>query len=247
MVSIIIPTYNEEQNLPNLLRSVREQRFDDVEVIVADNHSKDRTRAIAEEYGARVVDGGLVAQGRNRGAAAAKGDMLVFFDADIVLPDPEFLAATVAEFRKRGLGVGTCKVTPMSDKIVDKVFHGIYNLFMVFMVRISPHAAGFCIFARRDVHEALGGFDEEIRLSEDHDYARRAGKIATFGVLTSRRIPVSVRRFERDGRFRTAMKYLACEFHMRTIGPVKSDILKYEFGHGDEIIDHTGARKAQQK
>jgi glycosyltransferase involved in cell wall biosynthesis len=231
MVSIIVPTYNEEKYLPYLLRSIRAQAFSDYEIIVADNHSKDATRAIAAEHGARVVDGGLVAQGRNRGAAAAKGDVFLFLDADVVLPDPWFLQTTIAEFQKRGLGSATCKIKPLSDKTVDKVFHALYNQFMALTASISPHAGGFCIFVRRDVHEAVGGFDEEIRLSEDHDYVRRAAKVAKFGVLKSYRIPVSVRRFERDGRLNIAIKYLLCEFHMRTIGPVKSDVFKYSFGY----------------
>lgn len=237
MVSIIIPTYNEEKHLPELLRSIRAQAFSDYEIIVADNHSKDKTRAIAEEYGARVVDGGLVAQGRNRGAAAAKGDTFIFFDADVILPDPWFLQTTVEEFRKKGFGSASCKIKPLSDKTVDKVLHELYNQFMALTARIRPHAPGFCIFARRDIHEALGGFDETITLAEDTDYVDRAGKIARFGVLKSYRIPVSVRRLDRDGRWNIAIKYLLTEFHMRTIGMVRSDALSYTFGHDKEAAE----------
>ncbi len=237
MVSIIIPTYNEERHLPDLLRSIRAQAFDDYEIIVADNHSKDTTRTIAAEHGAQVVDGGLVARGRNNGAAAAKGDVLIFFDADVVLPDPWFLHSTVTEFRERKLGAATCKITPLSDKTVDKVFHELYNQFMAITASFRPHAPGFCIFARRDVHEQLGGFDETITLGEDTDYVDRAGKADTFGVLKSARIPVSVRRFERDGRLNIAVKYLLTEFHMRTIGMVRSDAIGYTFGHDKEAAE----------
>ena len=58
-LSIIIPTYNEEEYLPKLLESIKMQDFTDYEVIVADANSKDNTRKIATDYGAKVVDGGF--------------------------------------------------------------------------------------------------------------------------------------------------------------------------------------------
>lgn len=233
MVSIIIPTKNEEKNLPFILRSIQAQTFKDVEVIVADAGSTDQTRAIAASFGARVIEGGLPGTGRNRGAAAAKGDILIFFDADIVLPDPWFLQATIAEFEKRGLGLATCKMDPLSSKFVDKAMHEVFNFFMWVASGISPHAPGFCIFARRSIHEAIGGFDEEIRLAEDHDYVARGAKYGKFGILKSYRIPVSVRRMERDGRFNIAMKYILAELYMQTHGQIKTDVFNYQFAHYD--------------
>lgn len=234
MLSIIIPTLNEADYLPYLLRSIQAQAFTDYEVIVADNDSTDGTCELAEEYGARVVKGGKVAEGRNLGAEAARGDILLFFDADVVLPDPWFLQMTIAEFEKRKLDVGTCKIHPISDKKIDKVFHELFNYFMWVTRATKPHAPGFCIFIRRDLHKRIEGFDEEIKLAEDHDYAGRAGKIGKFGLLKSYKIPVSVRRFDKDGRLNIAIKYMLCEFHMRTLGMVRSDIFKYNFGHYGE-------------
>ncbi|MEN6592532.1 MAG: glycosyltransferase family A protein, partial [Methanobacterium sp.] len=57
-ISIIIPTYNEEEYLPYLLESIKRQDFTDYEVIVADAHSTDKTREIAKSFGAKIVDGG---------------------------------------------------------------------------------------------------------------------------------------------------------------------------------------------
>ena len=231
MLSIIIPTYNEQEYLPFLLRSIIVQSYKDYEIIISDNHSTDRTREIALEFGARVVDGGMPAAGRNRGAEAAKGEILLFLDSDVVLPDPWFLQMTVAEFEKRKLGVATCRVLPLSKKPVDKIFHAAFNYFMWVTQASVPHAPGFCIFARRDVHRSINGFDEEIKLAEDHDYVRRASKIAKFSILKTYKIPVSVRRFERDGRFNVAVKYLLSELYMRTKGQIKSDIFNYTFGY----------------
>lgn len=231
MLSIIIPTYNEETYLPFLLRSIQAQTFRDYEVIVADANSKDRTRELAVELGARVVDGGMPAVGRNNGAAAAKGDILLFLDSDVVLPDPWFLQGTIAEFEKRKLDVATCQADPISDKKVDKVFHEFFNYFMRVTASTLPHAPGFCIFARKSTHDAIHGFDEQIKLAEDHDYAKRGGKVGRFGVLKSYRIPVSVRRFDRDGRLNIAVKFLLCEIYMQAKGAPKTDIFNYTFGH----------------
>jgi len=80
-VSIIIPALNEENYLPKLLGSIKKQTFKDYEVIVADAHSKDRTREIARKFGAKIVDGGRPANGRNIGAKAASGEFLFFFES----------------------------------------------------------------------------------------------------------------------------------------------------------------------
>jgi glycosyltransferase involved in cell wall biosynthesis len=232
MLSIVIPTYNEETYLPLLLRSIQAQTYKDYEVVVADAHSTDKTREIAELHGARVVDGGMPSVGRNRGAEAAFGDMVLFLDSDVVLPDAMFLQVTVEEFVARGLGAATCPVDPMSEKAIDKVMHEAFNYFMWVTQAVVPHAPGFCIFAKKSVHESIKGFDEEIKLAEDHDYVRRAAKFEKFGLLKSAKIPVSVRRFDRDGRFNVAMKYLMCEVYLRTRGNVKSDVFNYTFGHG---------------
>jgi len=82
MLSIIIPTLNEEKYLPFLLSSIKEQNFKDYEIILSDAGSEDRTIEIAKSYGCRVVKGGLPAKGRNQGARAAAGDLLLFLDSD---------------------------------------------------------------------------------------------------------------------------------------------------------------------
>ena len=82
MLSIIIPAYNEEKYLPRLLRCIKEQTYKDYEIIIADANSTDKTRQIAKKYGCKIAKGGLPAVGRNNGAKIAKGDILLFLDAD---------------------------------------------------------------------------------------------------------------------------------------------------------------------
>lgn len=244
LLSIIIPTLDEETNLPRLLETIAKQTFRDFEVIVANSpRSVDKTEEIALAAGCRVVEGGAVSAGRNNGAAAALGSFFLFLDADVVLPNNFFLEDTANEFVARDLDLATCRIRALENGLYDRMFYGVYNAYTVVLEKILPHIPGFCFFIKRSVYEAVGGFDEEIRLAEDHDLARRGAKIGTFGFLNTQIIPVSSRRFDRDGRFATAVKYILCELHMLTIGPVKSNIFKYNWGHGDHKLDASELHK----
>ncbi|MFA5249517.1 MAG: glycosyltransferase [Candidatus Paceibacterota bacterium] len=236
MLSIVIPTFNEEKFLPYLLTSIRKQTFRNFELIVADNDSTDATRLIALRFGAKVVDGGMPGRGRNKGAKAAQGEWLLFLDADVVLPS-DFLEKAMAEIQNSDLSVATCLIKPLSDRRIDKFLHGSVNLYMRATKKFFAHAPGFCIFCKRNVHRTSGGFDEKIKLGEDIEYVHRLSKGANFGLLRDIRIPVSVRRLDEDGRFNISMKYIAAEAHLIFLGPICSNIFNYKFGHSAKELD----------
>ncbi len=107
-VSVIVPARNEEALLPRLLRSLRDQELAPLEVIVVDDDSSDATAEIAEAFGATVVSGAYLEPGwtgKNwacaRGAAIARGEILLFLDADTVA-GPELVAAMAAAVRSHG-------------------------------------------------------------------------------------------------------------------------------------------------
>ena len=233
MLSIIIPTFNEEKYLPGLLKCLQEQTFKDYEIIVADNDSSDATRTIALIAGARVVGGGRPAHGRNLGAEAAKGEWLLFLDADVILPS-DFLEKAMVELLEKGFFVASCLIDPLSDRKIDRVLHDAVNLSFRATRKIYPHAPGFCIFIRRWCHELVGGFNEKLMLAEDCDYVLQASKLCRFGLLKSVRIMVSVRRLDRDGRFNVSMKYLASDAHRIFLGPIESNIFNYQYGYDQE-------------
>lgn len=236
MLSIIIPTYNEEKYLPELLKSIGWQTYKDYEVVVADAGSRDWTRKIAYNFGAKIVEGGMPGPGRNAGAKIAKGNLFLFLDADVVLEDDNFLRDCLAEFHRRQLDLSTCSVHPRSERTVDKVFHGIFNAYMRAARPLAPHAPGFCILSKRSVFEKISGFDETVVFAEDNDFVKRAVKSgARFRVLNARKITVSVRRFDRDGRWNIAKRYLLAEAHHLLRGSVRKEIFPYEFGKYDEM------------
>ena len=229
-LSIIIPTLNEEQYLPLLFKSIRKQSFKDCEVIVADGGSKDNTVTIAEQFGVKIVNGGMPAKGRNRGAAAAQGNFLFFFDADVVLPDG-FLRKAYDEMQERYLDLATCEVLPLSDLQIDKVLHTLANLSIRMNQYTNPHAGGFCILCTRRLFERTGGFDESLTMAEDHDFVKRASRYKPLRVLESTQISVSVRRLEKEGRTVLVSKYIEVELHRIFKGELKTDVIEYEFGN----------------
>lgn len=231
MLTIVIPTKNEEVFLPKLLESIKKQTLQPKEIIVADAGSTDRTREIAKSYGARVVDGGMPGPGRNCGALHAKTDLILFLDADVELRDPQFLEKSVGEMLERNLDLATCDVFPLSDDLVDHFMHKAYNTYARAWGSLFPHAPGFCMFVRRDKHNQIGGFDDTVTFCEDHDYAHRLRDIGKFGFLKSTKIPVSIRRLDRDGRINIAIKYMLAELHLALLGPIRHDRFNYTFGH----------------
>ena len=230
MISIIIPTLNEEKNLPLLLESLRTQIYQDFEVIIADAGSKDKTRQIAKEWGYKVVEGGLPGVGRNRGAEVARGDIFVFLDSDVVLPE-DFLLNALEEFKERKLDVASCYIQPLTDKDIDNLLYGFANLYFRLTQFFLPKAAGHCIIATKKIHRAIGGFDETIKLFEDFDYSKRASRKGKFRYLEKVKIPVSVRRFDQEGRMTMATKYILIDIYFNLFGGVKSDVFKYKFAH----------------
>lgn len=227
MLSIIIPTLNEEELLPKLLTSIRRQKFGDCEIIVADAHSTDRTRKIAKKFGAKVVDGGLPAKGRNQGAKAAKRELLLFLDADNIYLSENFFEDLIKKFQKRNLGAAVFPIYPKGN-IIDRVAYGVYNWWVSITQNFLPHATN-SILVKKDVHEKIHGFDEEIRIGEDHDYVRRAGKVSKFGFIETEPVLTSPRRFERDGRIKMYLLYVLAGIWILIFGPIKSGFLKYRF------------------
>lgn len=226
MISIIIPALNEGKHLPKLLDCIKKQSYKDHEIIVADAGSKDETRRIAKKYGCKIAKGGLPAEGRNKGARAAKGKILLFVDADVQF-GKDFLKNSIEEFEKRNLDVAGCHVYPSGSKIIDKIFFGIFNIWTFATQFFYPNASGGGIFCRKLLHNKVKGFDETIKLSEDMDYVRRCSKFGKFGILRNSKAYVSTRRFEREGRLRLGFKLLLSAIYRIIFGEIRSDIFKY--------------------
>jgi len=106
-ISVIIPTRNEEAYIANCLDSLKALDYpaDRFEVIIADGHSTDRTREIAESYGAIVLidETKMVSHGRHVGFEHSRGDLIAFSDADCIM-EPRWLRNALKYFDDAGVG-----------------------------------------------------------------------------------------------------------------------------------------------
>ncbi len=247
-ISIIIPTYNEEEYLPKLLESIKSQDFTDYEVIVADAQSNDNTREIAKEYGCVVVEGGLPGPGRNRGAEVAQGEILLFLDSDLELTE-NYLSNVVEEFESEELGIAITQMTPLSEKKRDKYLHDLANWFMIAVENIKPHGAGcYGIISKKELHDEVGGFDENLNFGEDTDYIERVAEISEFKVLRNARIGVSTRRLEEEGLYTLLKQYGKSTVNDFRGKRTTAEDLGYEFGHDPiSALDSVEMEKIAEK
>lgn len=241
--SIVIPTLNEESLLPGLLADLETQSFRDFEVIVADAGSTDRTVELAESSGARVVAGGTPAAGRNSGARVTSGAFLVFLDADVRISQT-FLADLHDELENRFLDLATCEVLPISDNSLDRLLHEVSMLAIRLGQFVDPHAPGFCILISRRLFRRVGGFDESLKLAEDHDLVRRASQFRPLRVLNVAQVQVSVRRLEKEGRIKLASKYVGIELYRALVGEIRTDVFNYQFDSFSPNNNKNSTRKS---
>mgnify|MGYP001191881648 CR=1 FL=1 len=234
MLSIIIPTLNEEKFLPRLLESIKRQSFTDYEIIISDGNSTDNTKKIALENNCQFivdVEHHSPAWQRNNGAAVAQGDLLLFLDADSVLKD-DFLEKAVAEFMARNLcGAGFYFVFN-PNKFSYRLFSFLDNFFcFIRQFSSAPASVGAGIMARKKDHDAIKGFDPKILLAEDFDYCARLSKQGKFRMIKSTRLLYSARRIEKEGWFRVAYKWGRMATFTLFNKKIKKEKIKYEFGN----------------
>lgn len=230
MLSIIIPTLNEEKNIERLLKIIKKNTFDDYEIIIADAGSKDNTVKVAKENNCIITAGGLPARGRNCGAKIAKGDILLFMDADLDFSPEQFLKLAVEQFNKNELDVASFPIYPQKNNIYMNPFtlNIFYNYPQLMFQKMFPMGA-MAIMVKKDSFNSVHGFDETISLAEDHYFVKQTDKDGRFGVISSVKLYMPLRRFEKDGYFRTAFKYLFCA--IKLMFGIPSRNIKYEFNH----------------
>ena len=234
MLSIIIPTYNEECYLPKLLQSIEDQNFVDYEIIVADAKSTDKTREIAISFGCKVVEGGSPAVGRNNGAKIAEGEYLLFLDSDTILTEG-YLESALNEFVDNDLDIGITQLVPISDSKKDKLLHDFANFFMKLVESIKPHGAGcYGILTKKSIHEEAGGFNESFDFGEDSDYIERIGKTHSFKVLREPKLLISTRRLEKEGLKSLALIYAKSTLYDFMGKKITAGELNYTFGHSKD-------------
>lgn len=182
--SIVIPAFNEERYLSLCLESICQNDFhkDDIEIIVVDNGSTDRTKEIARSHGAEVISDSVknVAGLRNLGASKARGEIIAFVDADCMV-SRDWLKGASLYFDEPGVVAwGSPPLPPKQATWVQRTW---------FFVRQNENPVQEVswlgtanLFVRREAFALVKGFDETLITCEDTDLCYRLlkyGKIVS--------------------------------------------------------------------
>ncbi len=181
-VSVIIPAFNEAAYLPTTIGELRaaEQHLHArsataLQILVVDNASTDRTSEIARGLRATVVGEPArnVARVRNAGAAFAAHEVLIFLDADTLVP-PELLTIITQKMSDPRCAGGCVDVQHLPDGLVLQAY---FKFWRVLGLALGT-AQGACQFCRKSVFRELGGYDETWYMGEDLDFYRRLKRLA---------------------------------------------------------------------
>ena len=208
LLSVIIPAFNEERYLPETLSRIVEAIAlcrCRVELVVVDNGSADLTAAVAERFGATVVRDPVhnVAHVRNVGARSAHGDVLVFIDADVVVPR-EFLDKVAEAMSDPACLGGSPDVVHRVNSTLLRVYFRAWR-WIGLQLGLAQGAAQFC---RASAFGALNGYDEAQFMGEDVDFYYRLRRLArktggTLRFLDDMQVLPSPRRFDNAPLWRT--------------------------------------------
>ncbi|MDR4890453.1 glycosyltransferase family 2 protein [Fredinandcohnia sp. QZ13] len=175
LLSIIIPARNEAHRLPSLLTSLQAQKWKHFDVIVVDDGSVDHTYEIATTYGAKAVKSNPIGEmnpGKSNacayGARHAKGEWLLFLDADVQLADQDSLSMILSTFNKQD-GKGILSIQPYHRIIkpyenLSVIFNIIVltgmNVFTIWKEKFKTAGSfGPCILCDKESYLATGGHE----------------------------------------------------------------------------------------
>lgn len=236
--SIIIPTLNEEYYVPRLLNTLSLQVYKNFEVLVVDGLSRDNTKQVAKEAGKRLPDFRLIAAGRNNvsyqrnlGAREAQGWYLIFFDADVLVPQ-EFLQKLEVVLDRDKLLLATTLCEADGEELWYRILVYLGNVFTLLGRRLGkPNAGGFDVIIENNTFFQLGGFREDLFMSEDHDLVERAAVMnVPIVILKAPKITMSFRRFRSEGSLWVVFKWVYAFFYGLLFGPITRPLFDYQMG-----------------
>lgn len=180
-ISIVVPAFNEERLLARSLAQMKSaagvfaRRGWEVELVVCDNNSTDRTAEIARNADAQVVFEPInqIARARNRGADAATGDWLIFVDADSH-PSAELFTAVAGEIQSGTCLAGGATIRLDQKYLVAELIAPLWNL----ASRWHRLLAGAFIFIEKSAFVQVGGFSNELFVGEELELSLRLKKLA---------------------------------------------------------------------
>jgi rSAM/selenodomain-associated transferase 2 len=202
-ISIIIPTYNEEEHIGGLIRHLWDHSLGLVrEIVVVDGGSQDCTLALAGQAGARAYLSprkGRAAQ-MNFGASLVQGAVLYFVHADS-LP-PASYVADLLEAIRGGFPMGCFRFRFKSGKLLLKI-----NSYCTRFDRIMCRGGDQTLFMLRSVFDELNGYKDDYVIMEEYELILRARKKYAFRIIP-KDVMVSARKYDHNGYFRVNLANL---------------------------------------
>ncbi|MBQ03640.1 glycosyl transferase [Candidatus Bathyarchaeota archaeon] len=207
MISVIIPTYNEEKNIERCLKAFEKQTItrEAFEIIIVDGQSSDRTTTIAKNFADRVIQ--QVSKGvggaRNDGVQIAKGDIIVTTDADCI-PYAEWLQVIQNQFKDEKVVAVTGFLNPFDceglrkyEAFIYKLLFGISNqLLRVFSITGYYHLCGANSAFDRDTFLEIGGY-QDLPYSDDIEIYKRLKPRGKMVLDTRMKVNYSIRRIRK--------------------------------------------------
>lgn len=196
-ISVIIPTFNEAENVEKLIRDLTTFGQNALaEIIVVDADSTDQTAAVAHRAGAKVVvsaEAGRAVQ-MNVGAQKATGDILYFVHADTQI-NPDFVA-DIRQALAEGYALGCYRYVFDSPRLMLR-----FNAYCTRFDRIWCRGGDQTLFVPQTVFSALNGFRPDHRIMEDYDFILRARKQYRFKIIP-KNVVVSARKYATNSYLR---------------------------------------------
>jgi len=176
LVSFCIPTKNNEETIEDCLKSITEQNYPSIEIIIIDGYSKDKTVEIAKKYTHNIYfDDGTLGSARQKSIDKSKGPVIALFDSDIVIPHADWLNNAIQYFNydKRVSSVWSlCIAPPNSTKFQYLYQTELHRVLIEDRIRCNRgvFGGGNALFLR-SCFEEIGGINENLHWGEDFDWA----------------------------------------------------------------------------
>lgn len=204
-ISIVIPAHNEAELLPGTLNALKQQNYRHFETIVVTNGCTDGTADAVRgkcDHLFELEERGL-GPARNLGAEKARGNLLLFLDADTIL-EPNALQIIARKF-KRHHSAGTLKGVPDNDKASYKTIYFLKN----FVHKShAHHGSSGVILCWKDHFDAVCGFDNELYLRENSDLMKKLRQFGSYTYISSTPAITSMRRYEKTGTSEMVLLWL---------------------------------------
>jgi glycosyltransferase involved in cell wall biosynthesis len=217
MISVIVPSYNEEANIGRCLESLSNQTIprNEYEIIVVDGNSKDKTREIAERYADLVFiqTSPKVGGARNDGVLRSRGEIIATTDADCIIPR-DWLEVIGEDFRNGEIVQLYGPVDPIEKGIKNRISLWLANSFCVlgYCSTLLYYTLGCnTAFDRNAFLEA--GMYHTVDAGDDLEIAARMRKIGKVRFDRRMRVGFSMRRYQQFGTLKSLYEWLYIVMH----------------------------------